>query len=144
MLPLCTPWYHIQLHTLGNLPLKNKPPLMNQIRSWMSSKAGWDALEDRKVSNLYQEQNHNSSATHHMAHSQYWIHYPTSCLLLVFFNQETSQKLNILCNYYLLFNYWLHYYLYSLTLIDNVAQHSFKSYTLLISAHHQTYKISTA
>jgi hypothetical protein len=36
----------------------------------VTPKAGWDALEDRKVSYLYQEQNHSSSATQHMAQAQ--------------------------------------------------------------------------
>jgi hypothetical protein len=94
MSPLCTLWYHIQFQPTPG----EQTPIMNQITSWVSSKASWDSLDDRNVSYLYQEQN-NSSATHHMAHSQYWIHYPSSCLLLVLCNQETSQKLNILHNY---------------------------------------------
>jgi len=69
---------------------------MNWITGWVSPKASWDALEDRKVSYLYQEQNYNSSATQHMAQAQYWIHYPSAYLLLIFWNQETSQKRNIL------------------------------------------------
>jgi hypothetical protein len=44
---------------------------MNSIRGWVSLRANLDVLEGRKVFYLYQEQNHNSSATQHIAQSLY-------------------------------------------------------------------------